>query len=284
MLDRWSIGTKIAVGFALGLAVFTTIGIVSFRGTQQLISSARQENHTYQVIGELEEILSLVKDAETGQRGYLLTGTPRYLDPYNQARSAIQARIDDLKNLVQDNPRQQSYLRTLEPKIAQKLSELDTTIQLRQTKGVNAALEVVRTDQGNQLMEQVRGVIANMKTEERNLLQTRSQAAENSGQLTMNSIMYGMPLGILLLALIGVFLSRQITRPLDRVSKVAEKVADGDLTESIQLAHDHTEVGKLLAAFQNMTKNLNGLIAQAQRSGIQISTSTTQIAAAGKTA
>ncbi len=282
MLNRWNIGTKIAVGFALGLAIFTTIGIVAFRGTEQLISSARQENHTYQVIGELEEILSLVKDAETGQRGYLLTGTPRYLEPYNRARSAIQARIEELRNLVQDNPRQQTYLQTLEPRIAQKLSELDTTIQLRQTKGANAALDVVRTDQGNQLMEQIREVVARMRTEEQNLLQTRSQAAENAGRRTLNSVMYGMPLGVLLLALIGVVLNRQITRPLDRVSKVAQKVADGDLTQSIQISHDQTEVGQLLAAFQNMTKSLNGLIAQAQRSGIQISTSTTQIAAAGK--
>jgi methyl-accepting chemotaxis protein WspA len=282
MLNRWNIGTKIAIGFALGLSIFTTIGIIAFRGTDQLISSAREENRTYKVISEIEEILSLVKDAETGQRGYLLTGTQRYLDPYNQARSRIPARINQLKNLIQDNPRQQAYLQTLEPKIAQKLAELDTTVQLRQTRGANAALEVVRTDQGKELMDQIRETVTRMKTEEQSLLQTRSQAAEDSGRRTMDSVMLGMPLGILLLALIGVVLNRQITRPIDRISKVAQKVADGDLTQSIQVGHDQSEMGQLLASFQNMTKNLNGLIAQAQRSGIQISTSTTQIAAAGK--
>ncbi|MBW4525582.1 MAG: methyl-accepting chemotaxis protein [Phormidium tanganyikae FI6-MK23] len=131
-------------------------------------------------------------------------------------------------------------------------------------------------------MDQIRETVTRMKTEEQSLLQTRSQAAEDSGRRTMDSVMLGMPLGILLLALIGVVLNRQITRPIDRISKVAQKVADGDLTQSIQVGHDQSEMGQLLASFQNMTKNLNGLIAQAQRSGIQISTSTTQIAAAGK--
>jgi CHASE3 domain sensor protein len=124
LANRWKIGTKIGAGFALGLAVFITLGIVSYRGTERLISTARQEKHTYQVLGELEEIFSLLKDAETGQRGYLLTGENRYLDPYNQARTAMPARIDQLRLLVKDNQIQESYLQTLEPLIAQNLPNL----------------------------------------------------------------------------------------------------------------------------------------------------------------
>lgn len=99
MLNRWKISTQIAAGFTLGLAVFTMIGIISYQGTEQLILTARKEKHTYQVLGELEEILSLIKDAETGQRGYLLTSENGYLDPYNQARTAIGARIEALRRL-----------------------------------------------------------------------------------------------------------------------------------------------------------------------------------------
>ena len=282
MLNRWKISTQIAAAFTLGLTVFTILSIISYRGTEQLIASARQETHTYQVLNELEEILSLLKDAETGQRGYLLTNNNTYLTPYNQARSAIQPRIDALKRLVQDNPTQQNYLQTLEPLVAQKLAELDNTIRLRQTKGANAALSLVQTDRGKQLMDRLRDVVAQMKTRERNLLQARSQAAEASARQTLNSVKYGMPLGILLLAIIGTLLNRQISRPLAQVSRVARQVADGDLTQSIQTTRDTTEIGQLLAAFQNMIKGLNALIAQAQRSGIQISTSTTQIAAAGR--
>ncbi|KAM3112278.1 methyl-accepting chemotaxis protein [Phormidesmis sp. 146-33] len=282
MLNRWNIGTKIGVGFALGLTVFATIGLVAFRGTQELISAARQEEHTYQVLSELEAILSMVRDAETGQRGYLLTNETRYLAPYNQARSNIQNRLQSIRALIKDNPNQQAYLQTLEPVVTQKLSELETTIQLRQTRGSNAALQVVRSGQGKQLMDQIRDLTGRMKAEEQGLLRTRSQSADNSARRTLNSLLYGIPVGIMLLTLIGVILNRQITRPIDRVSKVAQQVADGDLTQSIAAHQDDTEIGQLLTAFQNMTNSLNALIAQAQRSGIQISTSTTQIAAAGR--
>ena len=282
MLNRWKISTQIAAGFTLGLAVFTIIGIISYRGTEQLISTARQEKHTYQVLGELEEILSLIKDAETGQRGYLLTSESSYLEPYNQARTRIGQRIEALGRLVKDNPNQQSYLQTLEPLVAQKFAELATTIRLKQTGGTNAALKVVQTEQGKRLMDQIRSLVSRMEAGERDLLQTRSQVAQTSARRSLDSIIYGMPLGILLLTLIGVVLNRQIAHSLNHVSKVAQQVADGDLTQKIENTNHTTEVGRLLAAFQNMTKSLNSLIAQAQKSGIQISTSTTQIAAAGR--
>jgi len=282
MLNRWKISTQIAAGFALGLTVFSIIGIVSYRGTQQLVSAARQEKYTYQVLGELEEILSLIKDVETGQRGYLLTNDTRYLAPYNQARTAIQSRIGELRQTVRDNPTQQNYVQTLEPLVNQKLAELDSTIRLKQNGQSAAALKIVKTNEGKRLMDQIRDLIARMESGERDLLQTRSQIADRSAQRTLNTILYGMPFAILLLALIGVILNRQIARPLNLASKVAQQVADGDLTQAIATTRDTTEVGRLMTAFQRMTKSLNALITQAQKSGIQISTSTTQIAAAGR--
>ena len=282
MLDRWKISTKIAAGFALGLAIFTTIGTISYRGTQEVISTARQEKYTYQVLGQVEEILSLVKDVETGQRGYLLTGDSRYLTPYNQARTAIRERLEEFKRLVQNNQGQQTSVQTLDALVGQKLAELDSTIRLKQANQSDAALKIVRNGEGKRLMDQIREVVSRMRAGEQDLLQTRSQIAADSANRTLNSVLYGMPLGILLLVLIGVILNRQITRPLNLVSEVAQKVADGDLTQSIEDTKNTTETGQLMTSFRNMTKSLSALIAQAQKSGIQISTSTTQIAAAGR--
>ncbi len=282
MLNRWKIRTQIAVGFTLGLAVLTIIGIFTYNGLQQLTSTAKQEKHTYQVLGELEQILSLIKDAETGQRGYLLTGDNRYLEPYNQARTVLQSKMEEFRRLVADNPSQQVYVQTLEPVIGQKLTELDSTIRLRQTQGLDAALKVVQTDEGKRLMDQIRSLVTRMKTQESDLLQVRSQAAELSSHRIMTSLLFGMPLGIAFLALIGAVLNSQIKHSLDRVSKVADQVAHGDLTQQVEVVRETTEVGQMLRAFQIMTKNLNALISQAQKSGIQISTSTTQIAAAGR--
>jgi methyl-accepting chemotaxis protein WspA len=212
----------------------------------------------------------------------LLTNDAEYLEPYNRARSMLQTRIDALRNLVRGYPTQEAFVESLEPLVVQKLAELDNTIRLRQTQGANAALSVVKTDEGKRIMDQLRDLVTRMKSEERNLLRVRSRAADESARLTLNGVTFGMPLGILLLALIGFVLNRQIARPLDRVSRVAQRIAEGDLTQSVDRTQDNTEIGQLLAAFQNMTQSLNALIRQAQRSGIQISSSTTQIAAAGR--
>jgi methyl-accepting chemotaxis protein WspA len=257
LLNRWKIRTQITVGFAIGLAIFTVIGIVTYRGTQRLITASQEEAHTYQVLNEAEEILSLVKSAETGQRGYLLTSEIAYLEPYNRARSTLQGHIDRLRTLVSDNPTQQVYLQTLESLVAQKLAELENTIRLRQTQGANAALAAVRTDEGKEIMDQLRNLVAQIKERENKLLQARSQVAAISARQTLNSVRYGMPIGIILLALIGYILNRQISRPLSRVSRVARQIADGDLTQSVERTRDTTEVGQLLAAFQNMIKNSN---------------------------
>src|SRR5258707_9361644 len=82
---KWTIGTKIGGGFALALAALLIIGVVSYRSTTGLIETAGLVDHTHLVLENLEQLLSTMKDAETGQRGFVITGEERYLDPYNTA-------------------------------------------------------------------------------------------------------------------------------------------------------------------------------------------------------
>src|SRR6202790_2717148 len=85
-LMKWSIGNKIASGFGLALAVLLVVGAVSYDSTTKLSSSADWVRHTHEVLTGLDEILSGMKDAETGQRGYIITGEPSYLEPYQGSR------------------------------------------------------------------------------------------------------------------------------------------------------------------------------------------------------
>ena len=170
MLNRLKIGPKIGSGFALGLAIFSIVGVIAYRGTHQLINSAREETHTYQVLSKLEEILSLTKDAETGQRGYILTGESRYLEPYQVASGQLEQKVRDVKQLTKDNSSQQRSLEALEPLVSNKLAELKETIDLRRTIGLEAALVVIRSDRGKQLMDEIRRMIGQMEVKERTLL------------------------------------------------------------------------------------------------------------------
>jgi hypothetical protein len=75
---KWSIGTKIGSGFGLALAVLMVVSAVSYNSTTKLIDSAEWVRHTHEVINGLDEVVSAFKDAETGQRGYIITGEARY--------------------------------------------------------------------------------------------------------------------------------------------------------------------------------------------------------------
>ena len=252
MLNRLKIGTKIGSGFALGLVVFSIVGFIAYRGTHQLAESARQETHTYQVLSELEEVLSITKDAETGQRGYILTGESRYLDPYQSAIAKLAQKIKDVRQLIVDNPGQQRNLETLEPLIRDKLSELKETISLRQTKGLEVALVTIRSDRGKQLMDDIRRIIGQMESEERSLLRQRAGAAEAAVHDTIASITYGGALSLTLLALLGILLNRHISKPLDDVSSVAEKIGQGDLSVSLPATERQDEVGVLSRTINHM--------------------------------
>ena len=256
MLNRLKIGTKIGSGFALGLAIFSVVGVIAYRGTQQLTESAREERHTYEVLSGLERILSLAKDAETGQRGYILTGEPRYLEPYQAAVNQLEQTIKDFRQLTTDNLNQQRSLDTLEPAVINKLAELKETIELRRTQGFEAALVVVRSGQGRQSMDEVRRLAGQMETRERELLRVRSGAAEAAARDTIASITYGVPLALALLTLLGVLLNRHISKPLDGVSRVAEKIGEGDLAVSLPVTDRQDEVGVLSRTINHMITRL----------------------------
>ncbi|MHC5937608.1 response regulator [Nostoc sp.] len=256
MLNRLKIGTKIGVSFALSLATLTTIGLISYQSTNDLIETSRQESHTYQVLSQLEDLNLQLTNAETGQRGYIITGEERYLEPYKAAIQVLNQKVNDLQRLTADNLNQQSRLDILQPLIDQKLAELKETIDLRQNQGFEASQKVVLTDRGKQLMGEIRKVIQTMKTEENTLLEKRSGNARAAAQQTKKNIVYSIPLFSLILALIGFALTRNISKPLKQVSDLAEKMADGDLSVILPDSDRLDEIGVLTRTFNQMIVNL----------------------------
>src|SRR5262249_51517714 len=133
-----TVPTRIAAGYGLALAALLAIGALCYRSTARLIANEREVAHTHEVLDDLQTILSLLKDAETGQRGYLLTGAKRYLEPYTEARSRVLEVYRDLRTRTRNNPEQQGRLSALKPLIDAKLKELQQTIELRRDRGPEA--------------------------------------------------------------------------------------------------------------------------------------------------
>jgi len=256
MLKSLKIGTKIGISFALSLATLTTIGLISYQSTNELIETSAKESHTYQVLSQLENLNLQLTNAETGQRGYIITGEQRYLEPYNAAIEVLNQKVNELQRLTADNPNQQNRLDILEPLLTERMAVMKDVIELRQSQGLEASQKAVLTDEGKQLMDNIQKVIQAMKNEENALLKQRSEKAKAAARQTIASIIYSIPLFSLILALIGFVLTRHISAPLKQVSDLAEKMADGDLLVSLPDSDRQDEIGVLTRTFNQMIVNL----------------------------
>ncbi|MEH2050248.1 response regulator [Nostoc sp.] len=200
---------KVAAGFGLALAILVLIGTISYQSTQVLIHTSKKLNNTQLTINNLQELLSNIKDAETGQRGYILTKQDAYLKPYQTAIAKLAPEIKELRKLTADDSRQLSQLDTLEPLIAVKLNELKKTINLRQNLGLDAALEVINTNQGNNLMSDIRNIIREMEKKETEELQQQLKTTKNSARNTLLMQAIAICLSFLILATVYYFIYRE---------------------------------------------------------------------------
>ncbi len=205
-MDSWTL-----LGLAAALAFFFLSGTVAFRNTRTLRDDNAQIVHSHAVITALDGLLSTMQDAETGQRGFVLTGEEKYLEPYKNALTKVGPDIDVVATLTQDNPTQQARIPLLRRHIDAKLAELKETIDLRRGKGQDAALAVVTTDRGKVEMDAVRSQLKIMQQEEVGLREARLADMANAYQTAWISGVLSGLLGVTL-TLIGGYLIRRAAK------------------------------------------------------------------------
>jgi CheY-like chemotaxis protein/CHASE3 domain sensor protein len=205
---RTTLPAKTQAGFvAATLAVFL-IAVLSYRSFQQRAEGARLVAHTIDLSGKLQTLLSTFRDAETGQRGYLLTGNERYLEPYDDAVGNLDGRLIELRRLVSDNPDEVAALATVERSGREKMAELKKTIDLERAGHRQDAIEIVKTDRGKHLMDEIRAAVGQMLDAERALLESRSRELDAATSLAMGVIWGGSALLLLLILAAALMSSR----------------------------------------------------------------------------
>lgn len=217
---KWLINKTATVGCGFALSILVGIGIASYLQFLNFKKADKWVDRSQAIINKNQEILNLVTDAETGQRGYLLTGNEHYLQPYHRAIDTIALKISLMRQLTSDNPNQQQQIDELRVLVEAKLPELKQTIYLRQNKGLAAALQLVKTDRGMQLMAKIRQRSAQIAMEENRLLQARTQQAEAQAQFTTFTIVLSSVVGFGLVSIAGILVNRELTE-----RKRAEEIA-----------------------------------------------------------
>jgi CHASE3 domain sensor protein len=172
----------------VGVVIMTLLlaafgGVVTFvvlPAVRQTQATDRWTEHTHQVLAGIAAILTNADDAETGQRGFLLTNDAKFLEPYDSGIKNIWVNFLNVQNLTEDNADQQNRLRVLHDLLDNRLSELSRTIEFARTPNIDAAVDLVRGGQGKAFMDDIRRITANMVSEEERLLLSRKTDSANA--------------------------------------------------------------------------------------------------------
>jgi CheY-like chemotaxis protein/signal transduction histidine kinase/CHASE3 domain sensor protein len=192
---------KTLIGFLLAVTAVAIIALLSYQSLQATTVSAANLTQTIEVLGRLESLFSTLIDAETGQRGFLLTGEESYLAPYTDAKDALPEEIKSMRALLVNRPEQRRRLDALESLASLKMAELDSTVTLRRAGKPDAALGVVRTDRGKIYMDRIRAAAGEMEAAERQLLAQHSEESRQAATVSL-AVTWGGS-GILLFLIAG---------------------------------------------------------------------------------
>jgi CHASE3 domain sensor protein len=189
---------------ACALIVLACIGTLSFWSEVRNDKDREWVRHTYLVVGKLQTVRIDITQAETGQRGFMLTGQDRYLKLYGAGVNQVRQDMTELRDLTSDNSRQQEAIQRLDPLIAARLAELGDGIEVRKRSGLLAGVEAVtRANNGERWMGQIAAQIDEMRQTEAQLLTRRLDTAAASTRKIKVVIVCGNALAILILLVAG---------------------------------------------------------------------------------
>ena len=215
------------VGFGLASAVMVVINALSYWSLLQHRETASWVAHTRKVEQKIEKTLAELTEAETGQRGYILTEEDNYLNLYNDGIGSIHQHLEELQFLTADNPNQQRRINTLKPLVTQRLAALQQVIELRKYQGFSAAITGVKTSKGTFFMTRIRQLLHEMVGEEATLLKQRLRRYEAASRLQNVVFSIGIVFNIIVFYWLYCAIGREIQRRLQAqatVQKVNEQL------------------------------------------------------------
>ncbi|MGD9635886.1 MAG: CHASE3 domain-containing protein [Pirellulales bacterium] len=227
--------------FAATVLVIAVLGIVTYQNTTKLLSTDQLVAQTYHAREVAESMLSALSDAETGERGFLLTGDEKYLAPYDRGVANAKAKLAELRQLSPDDEVLNRQIDDLERIAAERLSQLQDSIALRREnasdEGFTKARELMVKGRGSQAMDEIRALFDEIQDHQRELLSSREFDASERADNTHGEIVAGhlLAIGMLFLAGLAMHVDRrrrgeaesQLETSEQQLSAIVDSAMDG---------------------------------------------------------
>lgn len=280
-IQNLSIGKKLYTGFSIILIILIALSTLTYSNFSKQNQASEWNNHTYQVLIEMQLILESMIDMETGQRGYALTGEDKSLEPFHSGKARFDQHFNKVQELTADNSVQQDNLARLknEQQMWVQIAESSISARKNVVQGIGTMEDIIREEQaalGKASFDQFRVIMKEMKNIEESLLTTRATEAKELQRLTNMTILVGTIIAVLLAIMITVTFTRMITQPMNEMKQVAQQVASGDLNVSLSI-HTKDEVGALAEAFRIMIANMNEVLMNVSSSAEQVLAGSRQV-------
>ncbi len=240
-------------GFALAVIILIFSGWLSYYNIRRLWENGGRVTRTHELINDLEQTVKTLVDAETSQRGYIITGDKNYLDPYISALRTSKDNFDQLEKLTADNPAQQALLAKLRKTVEARLAAFRDGIAARDAEGFEGGQRVVLTGTGKREMDNIRAQVAEMQQVEEVLLKMRQDESRHSYQTTIGTHLATTLLGLVLVGSAYFLATRELrtrragiealSRANDELEeRVATRTADlGEANESLRRSNRELE-------------------------------------------
>ncbi|HSI60932.1 MAG TPA: CHASE3 domain-containing protein [Ideonella sp.] len=273
----WTFGKRIAVGFAISFVLLMGIGSAAYRSIEMLTKTSYSVAHTHQVLERIAGLLSQLKDAETGERGFIITGDEAYLEPYRDAIGSIPKLLQELRELTAGNPRQQKRVDAAEPLIQAKLAVLKRNIDaVRQAGGQEQAAKLVLSGEGKRYMDDLRTLTEQMEGEERELLNQRAEEVEAASGSARTTIVLGTLFCLVFISAAGFLLTRSLTnqiagavqhvqRSSTELQTAANQQTSGAKEQATAMSEITTTISELLATSRQIAESAQRVAQIAQQ-------------------
>jgi methyl-accepting chemotaxis protein len=262
---KWNVGTRIAAGFGLTLAIFMVVGAVSYRGVNELIEVLDLRRQSFTMLNHLRGVRESMFELESAQRSYLLTGEASYHEAFGRASREAESAMAQLRRQASANPAHGGRLDAIESTLHARIAFARESLEAGGAQGTEAGARAVRSGKGKELMHEFVRLTNALEADEENALAARTRASDASAAMARWTILGGTLAGLVLASIAGLLITRSIAVPLQQLTNAAERIREGDLDAPLPDGRRGDEVGSLARAFAGMKESLISLAGAAER-------------------